>query len=209
VDEGSESDDSYADMPELIRRRDSDVSDSSTDSDYQPESDEDNSDDDEESVSSSSNSEDDYFNDDNGYESEDSCADMPALISPSQQVVNAMKKLDTSYNPIARNIVESHESVRPVVNENAEGTTTGTIDKEESVIADVSNYLVDMAQVATDTDLVDSKPQYVEPTKFAEAWNHPDPIQRLKWRAAILKEWGDMDTRKVYRRFKRSNMTKN
>ena len=209
VDEGSESDDSYADMPELIRRRDSDVSDSSTDSDYQPESDEDNSDDDEESVSSSSNSEDDYFNDDDGYESEDSCADMPALISPSQQVVNAMKKLDTSYNPIARNIVESHESVRPVVNENAEGTTTGTIDKEESVIADVSNYLVDMAQVATDTDLVDSKPQYVEPTKFAEAWNHPDPIQRLKWRAAILKEWGDMDTRKVYRRFKRSDMPKN
>ena len=60
-------------MPGLIRHRDSDVSDSSTDSDYQPESDEDNSDDDEESVSSSSNSEDDYFNDDDGYESEGSC----------------------------------------------------------------------------------------------------------------------------------------
>ena len=59
-----------------------------------------------------------------------------------------------------------------------------------------------------DTDLVDSKPQYVEPTKFIEAWNYPDPIQRLKWRAAILKEWGDMDTRKVYRRVKRSDMPK-
>ena len=69
-----------------------------------------------------------------------------------------------------------------VVNENMEGTTTGSIDTEESVIPDVSNYLIDVAQIAMYTDLVDSKPQYVEHTKFAaETWNHPDPI-----------EWGEM-----------------
>ena len=52
---------------------------------------------------------------------------------------------------------------------------------EESVTADMSNYLVDVAHVATDTNLVCSRPQYMEPSKFTEAWNHPDPIQRLKW----------------------------
>ena len=42
----------------------------------------------------------------------------------------------------------------------------------------MSKYLVDVAHIVTDTDLVDSRPQYVKPNKFEETWNHPDPIQR-------------------------------
>ena len=73
----------------------------------------------------------------------------------------------------------------------------------------MSNYLVDMEQAVMDTDLVYSKPRYMEPTKFAEAWNHPELVQRQKWQTTILKEWRDMDNRKVYRRVKRSDMPKN
>ena len=61
------------------------------------------------------------------------------------------------------------------------------MDTEESVIPDVSNYLIDVAQVVMDTDLVDYEPHHVEPTKFSEAWKHPDPIQRQNWQAAFLK----------------------
>ena len=175
-------------MPSLVCCRDSEMSDSSADSDYQTKSDEDDSSDSEELVFSSRNSEDNYGYANGLYESEDSCANIPDLISPNQQVINAMKKLDTSYNPFAWSIIaESRESIRPVVNKNTERTTTGMIDTEESVIPDVANYLIDVAQVVTETDMVDSKPQYVEPDKFSEAWNHPDPIQKQKWRAAILK----------------------
>ena len=72
----------------------------------------------------------------------------------------------------------------------------------------MSSYLIDVAQIVIDTDLVDSKQQYVEPSKVAEAWNHPDPIQRQKWQVAILEQWGDRDNQKVYRKVKRSNMPK-
>ena len=108
VDEGNESDesdDTYADIHSLIRHSDSGISDSSVDLDYQTKSDEDDCNDDEESIFSSSNSEDHYGYSNDGYESEDSCTDMPDLIHPNQQVINAMKKLGTSYSPIARNIV--------------------------------------------------------------------------------------------------------
>ena len=88
-----------------------------------------------------------------------------------------MKKLDASYSPIVCNMLQSQKSVRPVVDENNNGNNTGTIETEESVTADVLKSLLDVAQMVSDIDLVDpSKPQYVEPDKFEEAWNHQDPI---------------------------------
>ena len=50
---------------------------------------------------------------------------------------------------------------------------------------------------------------YIEPTKFDNAWNHKDPIQRAKWREAINKEFADMKTRNVWTKMKRSSMPKN
>ena len=37
-----------------------------------------------------------------------------------------------------------------------------------------------------------------EPTKFREAWDHEDPIQRNKWRDTIKKELRDMINRGVF-----------
>mmetsp|Transcript_10575 Transcript_10575/g.23465 ORF Transcript_10575/g.23465 Transcript_10575/m.23465 type:complete len:546 (+) Transcript_10575:97-1734(+) len=38
-----------------------------------------------------------------------------------------------------------------------------------------------------------------EPKTFDEAWNHPDPEERKKWRESIRKEFRDMINRKVWR----------
>jgi len=45
-----------------------------------------------------------------------------------------------------------------------------------------------------------------EPQSFEEAFNHPDKAQRDKWRAAIKKEFNDMNKRGVWRIIKRSKI---
>ena len=48
----------------------------------------------------------------------------------------------------------------------------------------------------------------IEPKNFNEAWFHSDPTQKDKWREAILKEHRDMDSRRVWRKIKRSDIPK-
>ena len=50
---------------------------------------------------------------------------------------------------------------------------------------------------------------YDNPTSFQEAWYHPDPFQRMKWREAIAKEFDKMDSLKVWKKIKRSQMPSN
>ena len=38
----------------------------------------------------------------------------------------------------------------------------------------------------------------LEPTTFDDAWNHPNSKDSELWRAAINKELGDMDSKKVW-----------
>ena len=45
-----------------------------------------------------------------------------------------------------------------------------------------------------------------EPNSFREAWDHPDPQQREKWREAIRKELRDMTNRGVFRKIKTNKM---
>jgi hypothetical protein len=45
-----------------------------------------------------------------------------------------------------------------------------------------------------------------EPRFFQEAWHHPDPIKREKWREAIRKEFRDMISRGVWRVRKRRDV---
>ena len=44
----------------------------------------------------------------------------------------------------------------------------------------------------------------VEPTTFQESWNHPDPIQREKWRTDIRKDFHDTNHCKVWKKINRS-----
>ena len=47
---------------------------------------------------------------------------------------------------------------------------------------------------------------YSIPSGVDDAWNHPDPVQRKMWRAAIMKEFDKMSTMKVYRKIDRALM---
>ena len=48
-----------------------------------------------------------------------------------------------------------------------------------------------------DLDPSQYKDAFENPSSFGEAWNHPDPFQRDRWRAAIIKELKKMEDRRV------------
>ena len=50
---------------------------------------------------------------------------------------------------------------------------------------------------------------FENPSNYDEAWNHPDPWQREKWREAILLEFKKMEDHKVWKKIPRTQMPKN
>ena len=91
------------------------------------------------------------------------------------KVLRAMKKLSTSYNEDADKVIEQ-------LSRNT-NTEAGRVNGEN----EISNFLMDIAMIAKGLpDISD------EPKSFQEAYNHPDPIKRRKWREAIRKEFRDM-----------------
>ena len=70
----------------------------------------------------------------------------------------------------------------------------------------------DTAMAATDkldyskVDPTTYKDIFTVPSTFEEAWNHPDPFQRERWRASISKEFKKMDENKVWKKIKRNQM---
>jgi hypothetical protein len=76
-----------------------------------------------------------------------------------------------------------------------------------------AEILSDTAMAATDVDYSKVDPStykdiFTVPTTFEEAWNHPCPFQRERWRAGILKEMKKMEENKVWKKIKRSEMPK-
>eukprot|EP00980_Cylindrotheca_fusiformis_P000540 scaffold132_cov59-Cylindrotheca_fusiformis.AAC.9 len=47
------------------------------------------------------------------------------------------------------------------------------------------------------------------PKTFREAWDHPDSLMRDRWRAAIQKEFNDMNKRQVWRVIEKVKVPKN
>lgn len=125
-----------------------------------------------------------------------------ATLAENPKVVAAMKKLSSSFNPDASKIVRaSRRSLSGTGREEADSVST----------SDVSRYLCEKACMLSDTEKTSSviSLSYKEPKSFEEAWNHPDPVQRARWRKAVLKEFGDMESRKVWKKMKRKDMPKN
>ena len=122
----------------------------------------------------------------------------------NQKVIREMKKLSTSYNQDASanaNLTTQQGRVtRSSVNVDNES-------ERDSTVTELANLLIDVAKVAG--EVKDVVPQFIEPKTFKEAWNHPDPMQRAKWREAIRKEFRDMIKRKVWRRVKKSSIPNN
>ncbi|KAG7336872.1 reverse transcriptase RNA-dependent DNA polymerase, partial [Nitzschia inconspicua] len=72
-------------------------------------------------------------------------------------------------------------------------TVVEDISKEEE-FADIQEYVLY------------AEGKFEEPKTFQEAWNHPDPEERKKWREAIRKEFHDMIVRKVWRKTNKSSI---
>jgi hypothetical protein len=87
-----------------------------------------------------------------------------------------MRKLSTSYNPEANVIAQQGQVTRNSVSTNNESG-------RDLMVTELANLLIDIAKVAG--KVKDVVLQYIEPKMFKEAWNHPDSMQRAKWREAV------------------------
>jgi hypothetical protein len=93
----------------------------------------------------------------------------PALKDRTKEkLYRQLKRLESSYNPEASTLLKNIEQGREI--------------------------LLDQANIA----LFNISSSEIEPTTFDEAWNHPNAKDRELWRAAINKELGDMDDKKVW-----------
>ena len=184
-----DSDDEYADMPVLINRNyvsDSDNSDNELEDE-----------------------EEEHFMNYN-----EDVMDEEDIISEEQnppdfnpKVARAMRNLQSSFNPEATRVLAAQLANQPVQQEQPVQSTEAGRDNPSgaAVIQDdeLSNLVIEQNQITE----IESKPdELIEPTKFDQAWNHENPIQRKQWREAIGKEFNDMETRKVWRKVDRSDM---
>jgi len=121
-----------------------------------------------------------------------------------------LRALDTFYNPI----LEPSQSGRDdqTANETAGPPTPMSIERgePESKVTDVEEVEPTENIFSSNPELaaamIDQVPESfeeedeVEPRNFREAWDHPDPVKREKWRMAIRKEFKDMINREVWRK---------
>ena len=107
---------------------------------------------------------------------------------PNAKVIREMKKLGGFFNPEAERVVE--QTRRQLETEHG------------SAMIDLEDLYVDLGLVAADST------DDAEPNNFREAWDHPIPEKRAKWREAIQKEFHDMNRRGVWKKIKRSKIPK-
>ena len=131
-----------------------------------------------------------------------------------------MKRLGGWFNPSAQSIIDNAEMHQVAAVVGAEGNAQLGRDMEEfsaaidALPSDFAFYSSN-AHVTTLDEFFDPMEafetgftnidvgdaytqQLIEPTTFQEAFNHPDHEQRMKWHAAIKKEFNDMNKRKVW-----------
>jgi hypothetical protein len=93
----------------------------------------------------------------------------PALNDRTKEKVYCqLKQLASSYNPEASTLIKNIEQGREIF-----------LDQ-----ANIAQFNISSSET--------------EPATFEEAWNHPNLNNRELWRAAINKELGDMDAKKVW-----------
>jgi Reverse transcriptase (RNA-dependent DNA polymerase) len=90
-----------------------------------------------------------------------------------------MRRLESSFNPDATQVVKQFEQGREI--------------------------LLDQANVALFTGSAINE----EPSTFNQAWNHEDPKVKENWRAAINKEFDEMNKKKVWEIIKKEDIPKN
>ena len=121
------------------------------------------------------------------------------------KVLCALKKLKSSFiNPEATKLVEELSGAKASDETNKTSETSKSETGREVTYYLVAHFLLDVCNFSWP----DKEPshQYEEPRTFQEAWNHPDPTQRVKWRDGIKKEFHDMTKRRVWKRIKKKDI---
>ena len=127
---------------------------------------------------------------------------------------NVVTKLTTFFNPDPSTVLYEDPGRVTRSGLNIEPNSKGN----EEVIADFNFMMLDKTVYGYDDLLcaaIESmdpntfKDKYEIPSNFLAAWNHPDPFQREKWRAAITKELDKMKEMNVFKIVKRNTMPPN
>ena len=149
------------------------------------------------------------------------CDDAPAPTvaarppTPAARVMRAMRQLDSSFNPEARDYIRMHaqDDDQPAGREE-QGQATMEDDEWYSNLTQLtmldgipfgvsfSAFAADELAMSATCNLKPEqyKDNFSKPATFDEAWNHPDPFQREKWREAIMLEFSKMDQRGMWKK---------
>ena len=117
-----------------------------------------------------------------------------------------MQSLEGFYNPEATQF--ALEGIPPLegrVTQSGRETRVETIVSRGEEAAIAFNEFM-FGKEADEVAMLHASVDEVEPTSFREAWDHPEVIQRHKWREAIRKEFHGMNQRKVWRKIKRRDI---
>ena len=85
-----------------------------------------------------------------------------------------MRNLQSSFNPEAGRVLAAQR------NQPVQRTETGRDDSSGAAVIqdeELSNLVIDKNQI---TKMKNEPDELMEPTKFNQAWNHEDPIQRMQ-----------------------------
>ena len=145
-------------------------------------------------------------NQDNNQLQEDS---LPQNID-NPKVIRAMKNLQASYNQDAQNILDKQSEHTRDPNQSSDDSEIGRDESQQNAEhTELPNLITDIADIAMPANESEINQEIIiEPKNFNKAWFHSDPIQKDKWCKAILKEHRDMNSRKVWRKIKRSDIPK-
>jgi hypothetical protein len=146
-------------------------------------------------------------------------------VSGSDKALRELARLEGTFNPDAESLadrirgmssedppvpsqVEAEPAAPAIENASVAVTPFTLIDRFGGDIGTFFEFGHEIGLSAVDIDPSQYKDKFEVPESFEEAWNHPDPFQRKRWREAIEKEFAKMDQRKVWRKIKRSEMEK-
>ena len=130
----------------------------------------------------------------------DSEDEMTEEVNP--RVIRAARQLQAFYNPLANEILGTAE---PQTGRDQPYPTRANV--AAGLVQEIENYMMELPKKLIKN--VEDSMKYTEPKTFDNAWNHPDPYQRKMWRNAMNKEYGDMNTRQVWRKIKRIEIPAN
>ena len=142
---------------------------------------------------------------------------IPTIVTPTPtrprqntRLLSELRRLATSYNEDATDYLETaEENLNTVFEESIANNETGRENENENANAIydtmTKNFAFMVGSVLEPTEPIEgtSERKYgKQDISFQEAWHHPDPEIRLKWREAIKKEFHCMNKRHIWRKVK-------